>query len=228
MINPVLSLLQLCDSNFPSGAFSHSFGIETYIQEGEIHDKNSFYQALVLYIQKQLVFTDGLACYLSYEAIENEDWDRLIELDHLLYTSSLAAETRIGTRRIGERMAKLCLELYPSPALQDYVKWMKEKRVYGHPALVFAIVTYGLNVGKRSAVGSYLYSTISTLVQNGVRGIPLGQTDGQKIVLEIQQVIGEAVNTIANLKMDDLGAVSPGLEIAQMRHERLHVRLFMS
>jgi urease accessory protein len=228
MINPVFSLLQLCDSNFPSGAFSHSFGIETYIQEGDIHDKNSFYQALVFYIQKQLIFTDGLACYLAYEAIENEDWHRLIELDSLLYTSSLAAETRIGTRRIGERMAKLCLELYPSPTLQNYVKWMKEKRVYGHPALVFAIVTNGLSVGKQTAVGSYLFSTLSTLVQNGVRGIPLGQTDGQKIVLEMQTVIQEAVNTIANLTMDDLGAVSPGLEIAQMRHERLHVRLFMS
>jgi urease accessory protein len=30
------------------------------------------------------------------------------------------------------------------------------------------------------------------------------------------------------LTKNDLGAVSPGLEIAQMRHERLHVRLFMS
>ncbi len=228
MINPVYSLLQLCDSNFPSGAFSHSFGIETYIQEGDIHDKNSFYHALVLYIQKQLIFTDGLACYLVYEAIENEDWDCLIELDSLLYTSSLAAETRIGTRRIGERMAKLCLELYPTPALEKYVKWMKEKSVYGHPALVFAIVAKGLSVEKQTAVASYLFSTISTLVQNGVRGIPLGQTDGQKIVLEIQPVITEAVNTIAHLKIDDLGAVSPGLEIAQMRHERLHVRLFMS
>lgn len=228
MINPVFSLLQLCDSNFPSGAFSHSFGLETYIQDGEIHDKKSFYQALVLYIQKQLIFADGLACYLGYEAIENEDWDRLIELDSLLYTSSLATETRIGTRRIGERMAKLCMELYPSPPLQKYVKWMKEKRVYGHPAIVFAIVTRGLNVEKQTGVGSYIFSTISTLVQNGVRGIPLGQTDGQKIVLELQPVIKEAVNTIASLTLDDLGAVSPGLEIAQMRHERLHVRLFMS
>ncbi|WP_066052417.1 urease accessory protein UreF [Robertmurraya korlensis] len=228
MINPIYSLLQLCDSNFPSGAFSHSFGIETYIQEGAIHDKTSFQHALVLYIRKQLVFSDGLACALSYEAIDNGENGSLVEIDHLLYCSSLAQETRVGTRRMGERMAKLCLELYPSSILGDYVKWMKEKKVYGHPAIVFAIVAYGLSVGKKTAVGSYLFSTVSSLVQNGVRGIPLGQTDGQKMVLEIQPVIEEAVNRMAHLSIDDLGAVSPGLEIAQMRHERLHVRLFMS
>lgn len=228
MINPVYSLLQLCDSNFPSGAFSHSFGIETYIQEGVIHDKKSFYDALVLYIQNQLVYSDGLGSFLAYEAIENEDDDRLVEIDHLLFTSSLAQETRVGNRRMGERMAKLCLELYPSAVLQIYVKWLKEKKIYGHPAIVFAIVAYGLRVQKKTSVGSYLFSTVSSLVQNGVRGIPLGQTDGQKIVMEIQPVIEEAVNTISRLSLYDLGAVSPGLEIAQMRHERLHVRLFMS
>jgi urease accessory protein len=30
------------------------------------------------------------------------------------------------------------------------------------------------------------------------------------------------------MDQDDFGAVAPGIEIAQMRHEQLHVRLFMS
>jgi len=228
MISPLYSILQLCDSNFPSGAFSHSFGLETYIQEGAIKDKSSFFHALTIYIRKQLVYTDGLSCRLGYEMVERDNFDCLLELDRLLFVSSLAQETRVGNRRMGERIAKLCMELYPSGCLQRYLAWIKEKKAYGHPSLVFAIVLQDLKISKETAVGAYLFSIISSLTQNAVRGIPLGQTDGQKLLIKIQPVIDEAVKTISHLSFEDIGAVSPGLEIAQMRHERLHVRLFMS
>ncbi|MGM7723433.1 urease accessory protein UreF [Metabacillus sp. Hm71] len=228
MTNGLYPLLQLCDSNFPSGAFSHSFGLETYIQDQVISNKETFAQAIIVYLRKQLVYTDGLACRLAYEALEQNNLTEIIKLDELLFASSLAQETRMGNKRIGERMAKLCAELYPSPVLIKFVKWLKEKKVYGHSALVFAMVTHHLNVTKKTAIETYLFAAVSSLIQNAVRGIPLGQTDGQKILVEIQPYLQDAVKTICQLSIDDLGAVSPGLEIAQMRHERLHVRLFMS
>ena len=42
MGNNMLSLFQLCDSNFPTGAFSHSYGLESYIQEDQVHDQATF------------------------------------------------------------------------------------------------------------------------------------------------------------------------------------------
>lgn len=228
MINSIYPLLQLCDSNFPSGAFSHSFGFETYIQENVIHDKDSFGKALRVYVNKQLVYTDGLACRLAYEALDNEKMAELYKLDQLLFASSLAAETRMGNKRIGERMAKLAMDLYPSEELRSYVDGIRVKEVYGHNAIVFAVVSHHLGIAKETAVGTYLFAAVSSLVQNAVRGIPLGQTAGQKLLVEIQPLLEEAVLKILNLTIDDLGAVSPGLEVAQMRHERLHVRLFMS
>ncbi|WP_227939597.1 urease accessory protein UreF [Alkalihalobacillus deserti] len=228
MINNLLPLLQLSDSNFPSGAFSHSFGLETYIQEQVITDKKSFAEAIAVYIRKQLAFVDGLACRLAYEALEQNDFTKFLELDHLLYASSLAQETRLGNQRIGERMAKLCNEIYPSFTLKQYLHHIKEKQAHGHSALVFAAVAYNLKVVEEAAVQTYLFASISSLVQNAVRGIPLGQTDGQKLLVEIQPELVEIVALIFELSKEDLGAISPGLEIAQMRHERLHVRLFMS
>ncbi|WP_332634157.1 urease accessory protein UreF [Halalkalibacter flavus] len=224
----LLPLLQLSDSNFPSGAFSHSFGLETYIQGQIITDKQGFSQAISVYIRKQLTFVDGLACRLAYEALEQKELDKFFELDHLLYASSLAEETRLGNQRIGERMAKLCYELYPSSDLQKYLQQIKEKKAYGHSAFVFAAVAHHLEISIETVVKTYLFTAVSSLVQNAVRGIPLGQTDGQKILVEIQPLIDKAVVRIFTLVEEDLGAISPGLEIAQMRHERLHVRLFMS
>lgn len=82
MDNDLIPLLQLCDSNFPSGAFSHSFGLETYIQEQVIVDKESFKTAISAYVDKQLVFSDGLACRLSYEILESSrGMNELLEID---------------------------------------------------------------------------------------------------------------------------------------------------
>src|SRR2546426_4444171 len=33
-----LALLQLADGLFPAGGFAHSFGLETYVQEGRVDD----------------------------------------------------------------------------------------------------------------------------------------------------------------------------------------------
>lgn len=229
MDNDLMPLLQLCDSNFPSGAFSHSFGLETYIQEQVIVDKESFKIAISTFVDKQLVFSDGLACRLSYEILESSrDMNELLEMDRLLYVSSLAKETREGNRRIGERMAKLCMELYSLPTLGEYLRLIKNKQGYGHSALVFAFIAHHLQIDKEKILSAYLFASVSSLIQNAVRGVPLGQTDGQKLLVEMQVKIHEAKNRIMTLTKDDLGAVSPGLEIAQMRHERLPVRLFMS
>jgi urease accessory protein len=229
MDNDLLPLLQLCDSNFPSGAFSHSFGLETYIQEQVIVDKESLKTAISAFVDKQLVFSDGLACRLSYEILESSrGMNELLEIDRLLFVSSLAKETREGNRRIGERMAKMCMELYSSTTLGEYLHFIKNKQGYGHSALVFAFVAHHLQIDKEKILSAYLFSSVSSLIQNAVRGVPLGQTDGQKLLVEMQVKIHEAKNRIMKLTKDDLGAVSPGLEIAQMRHERLHVRLFMS
>lgn len=224
MLDKLLPLLQLCDSNFPSGAFSHSFGFETYIYNEKINNEKTFREALCAYIRTQLTYIDGLACRLTYDFLQKQSKDDVWRLNEILAALCLARETREGTRMIGERMWKLCREIYPFEIWNDD----KEKRDYIHPAIVFAIVCDHLKIPKDIAVLSYLYTSVQTLVQNAVRGIPLGQTDGQKLLVFVQPYLIEAVQTIDALTEEDLGAVTPGLEIAQMQHEQLSVRLFMS
>ena len=43
----LLNLLQISDSNFPTGSFSHSFGLETFIQEGQVTNKDGFSNGLI-------------------------------------------------------------------------------------------------------------------------------------------------------------------------------------
>ncbi|OLN23026.1 urease accessory protein UreF [Domibacillus antri] len=228
MINPMLSFMQLCDSNFPSGAFSHSFGLETYIFEGTIQDAPTFENAMRIYMKTQVAYTDGLACRLAYEYIEQSQQEKITELDHTLYALALAKETREGARRIGERMAKLCVDLYKSPLIDSYHQQIRRKEVNGHPSIVFALAAHHVRADKEDAVAAHIFSSVHSLIQNAVRAIPLGQTDGQRILLALQPLIQDITIQIEKLTEEELGMNMPGLEIAQMRHEQLPVRLFMS
>ena len=228
MTNSLLSLIQLCDSNFPSGAFSHSFGFETYIQRNQIYNTATFQEALRTYLDVQLTYTDGLACRLAYEYAAHDQFNEIMRIDHELYALALSKETREGTRQVGQRMLKLCLELFQGSYLEKYMSEVKAKKAYGHPAVVFALASLQLNITKEEAILSHLYASISSLIQNAVRGIPIGQTDGQKTLVLFQPMLQHALQHILQADQEEFGAVTPGLEIAQMQHEQLHVRLFMS
>ncbi|PLS03236.1 urease accessory protein UreF [Neobacillus cucumis] len=228
MDNQLLILLQFGDSNFPSGAFSHSFGLETYIQEGTIHNKETFFNWIRVFLEKQLAATDGLACRLAIDALRKNEVTEIWNLDQLLFMQNVPLETRQANRRIGERLIKMGLDLYSIPLLEEYQIKIKQREAYGHPAIVFAMISQFLLIEKNQIILTYLYSTVVTLVQNAVRGIPLGQTAGQQVLLALHPYLDETVKRIDRMNKDDFGAAAPGMEIAQMRHEQLHVRLFMS
>ncbi|WP_428912328.1 urease accessory protein UreF [Niallia sp. Krafla_26] len=223
-----LSLFQLCDSNFPTGAFSHSYGLESYIQENKIHDGETFFQWLYTYVHEQLIYSDGLASRLVYEALETEDLQKVWKIDRMLTVQNLPRETREGTQRIGERMLNLVESLYDIPILKVYRERINQKQSFGSPAIVFTMVGHHLEVPQSTTILYYLYSTISSLVQNAVRAIPLGQTAGQRIIQEFQDALIEATEKIQRLDEEDFGMVSPGLELSQMIHERVNIRIFMS
>ena len=220
--------MQLTDSNFPSGAFSHSFGLETFIQDGTVQDAASFQRFIEAYVLEQLTYTDGLAVRLVYEALNSEVFERVEEIDQLLTVSTAATESRLAAQRIGQQMLRICRQLFPHPWLERYAESIKEKRCYGQTAIVQALVMFASHIDKELACETVMFGSASSLIQNAVRGIPLGQTDGQKAIQSVYKLFPQAMEKIQTLTIEDLGCKAPCLEIKQMQHEHLHVRLFMS
>lgn len=228
MTDKLLSLVQLCDSNFPTGAFSHSFGLESYIQDNLVHNQATFSEWLDVYLNEQLIFSDGLATRIVYEALENGNIEILWKIDRMLLVQNLPRETRDGTQRMGESTLNLVGSLYEIPLLSQYKARIKRKQSFGHPAILFTIVAHHLGIPQKTTTLYYLYSNVSSLTQNAVRAIPLGQTAGQKIIQEFQAALVRATEKIQALDEDDFGIISPGLELSQMKHERVNIRIFMS
>lgn len=228
MTNNALSLFQLCDSNFPTGAFSQSFGLETYIQKDIVKDAATFSEWLNVYVHEQLAYADGLAARLVYDALEEDDLDAIWELDRKLTVQNLARESRDGTQRMGDRMLDIAESIYEIPTLSVYREKIRTKQAFGHSAIVFTMVGHYLEVEKSTTILYYLYSTIVSLIQNAVRAIPLGQTAGQKIIFAFQKELEKATDKIMELDKTEFGVVSPGLELSQMQHERVAIRIFSS
>lgn len=228
MTENILSLFQLCDSNFPNGGFTQSFGFETYIDSGEIHNAKTFSDWIDIVLKDQLVTSDGLGLRMAYEALENDDYKKLWHTDRLLTIQNLARETREGTGFMGASLTKMAQEIFDSEVIKKYHNRIKEKKAFGHPAVVFAIIGHHLKMPKESVIVFYLYNSIVNFVQNAVRAIPLGQTDGQRILASFLPKMHEAAKRIIILDEIEFGSIAPGIEMAQMRHERIHGRMFMS
>ena len=242
-----LPLAQLCDSALPTGAFSHSFGLETYICEGVVDGEASFVSWLRALVSTQLTFSEGLGLRLAFEAVAADDWEAIAHLDALLVAQAVPIQVRRAGVTMGRRMltiARLALEGTDGGRLLSRYAALIDTGVTGnagdtggtkgsggcrsHPAIVLAIAGYALGAPPAAVAAAYLQSSVISLTQNAVRAIPLGQDAGQRAIASVRGDVRAAVRRIGGLDEMDLGAAAPGIEISQMRHERQRARMFMS
>ena len=239
-----LPLAQLCDSALPTGAFSHSFGLETYICEGVVDGEASFVSWLRALVSTQLTFSEGLGLRLAFEAVAADDWEAIVHLDALLVAQAVPIQVRRAGVTMGRRMltiARLALEGTDGGRLLSRYAALIDTGGSGnaggtkgsggcrsHPAIVLAIAGYALGAPPAAVAAAYLQSSVISLTQNAVRAIPLGQDAGQRAIASVRGDVRAAVRRIGDLNEMDLGAAAPGIEISQMRHERQRARMFMS
>lgn len=223
-----LLLYQICDSNFPIGSFSHSFGFETYLQTEEIHDASTFEHWLKTYLASQIVTSDCLAICFSYEALAENNFARLIELTEILQAQSAPVEVREANQRMGRQFLKLCQSLVTDDRLMRYKEQLAAQKLAPHPAIIFALVGKITEIALDELLSLYLLNLATSLTQNAVRGVPLGQVKGQQLLYQLHPFIREWSQQCLTLGEDHFGAIAPGIEISQMKHQFLFARNFMT
>ncbi|MGL4761733.1 MAG: urease accessory protein UreF [Sarcina sp.] len=221
-------MLQLCDSQFPVGSFNHSYGMENYLRTEKVNDAQTLKVWVRAFLKDSFSQNDALAIRFVYDILERGATEEIWVLDTWITVQSVSMETRNAGKLVARRMCELLLDLYDSKLIEDYQEKIKKKDAYGHPAIAFAMLMHQLNVPLKRATMYHMYATISTLVQNAVRTIPLGQKDGQLILKHFADDFENLYSKIEKLTEDDFGANIPGLEMAQIKHETQVFRLFMS
>ncbi|GBE33607.1 urease accessory protein UreF [bacterium BMS3Bbin06] len=224
----LLGLFQLTDSFFPSGAFAYSWGLETYVTEGVVTDLEGFNEFLRAYLAGMIARCDALAVKLAFDAAEREDIKAVLRLDRLIHSMKLSKELREGSVQTGRQLLKVMGQLHKSAMSGLFAEGIERGETKGHHAVVFGLVCNTIGTGRDDAVPAYLYSVVSGIVSAGVRLIPLGHTDGQRVIERIKPLLIKVAGEITQLDEEDISAFAPGIEIRAMRHEHLYTRLFKS
>ena len=75
---------------------------------------------------------------------------------------------------------------------------------------------------------AYLWSWLENQVMAALKAVPLGQTDGQKILLALGARLSPLAEQARLVGDESLGSFAPGLAILCSRHETQYSRLFRS
>jgi urease accessory protein len=96
-----------------------------------------------------------------------------------------------------------------------------------YPA-AFAFACARWDIGAQGAATAYLWSWLENQVLAAVKAVPLGQTEGQLLLVALGGRIPAHVQEAAARGDDEIENFAPGLALASARHETQYSRLFRS
>ena len=215
-----LLLLQITDSAFPIGAYSHSFGLETYIQKGMVKSREEAWNYIRQSIRYSLTFTELLGMRLACQAACRGDLEEVFETEQYLLAARTPREVREGSQKLAAQLLneeeKLLFSRYGGEGNRHMVN------------TAYGVFCAAVGIEIREALTCYLYSQVSAMAVNCVKAVPLSQTDGQQLLARSHALQEEAVARAMEADAKLLGLSMPGFDIRCMQHETLYSRLYMS
>lgn len=204
-----LLLVQLLSPAFPTGAFAHAQGLEWAMDSGAVHDASSLAEWLADVLDHGSGWSDAVLLSLALRRGADH-----ATLDDLARALCLTAERLTETLEQGAAFARAAAPLTGTAA--------------SPAALPVAVGRACAPSGQPAAqvIGLYLHGQALNLVQAAVRFLPLGQSEGQRVLADLAPLILRLAARAADATEDDLGGCAIGAEIAQMRHETMQTRIF--
>jgi urease accessory protein len=227
--NQLLCLLQLAFA--PVGAYSYSEGIESLVETGAIDSEITLRNWLENSLQFGAVRVEAAVVVRALRAAQRGDLSALSYWNAWVTATKETEELRLQSWQMGRTLVRLLLDLRSpvSSGLTTSVKDLVE--CGGNPcnfAIGFGIAAASWQIEEEAAVLGYLYSWAANLASAGVKLIPLGQTAGQQLLLDLRSQISCTAREVLQLEDDELGSCSWGLGLASMAHETQYTRLFRS
>ncbi|MCF1708459.1 urease accessory protein UreF [Tabrizicola sp. J26] len=205
----LLTLVQWLSPAFPVGGYAYSHGLEAAIASGQVRNAAALEGWIATILAEGAGRNDAI---LLAEALKPR-----ADLPAL---ASLAEAMAASRERLVETMEQGRALLATTNALKG-----DDHPPMPYPvALGAAAAPLGLPAGQ--VLGLYLHAFGSNLVQVGVRFIPLGQTDGQKVLAALHPVIQRVAREAAKAGLEGLGGGALRGDLAAMQHETMDVRIF--
>jgi urease accessory protein len=218
-------LMTWLSPSFPVGAFSYSSGIEWAVETGDVTDAGTLKDWLGSMLADGQGFCDGIFLAHSHAAARDGNDDALAGIAELAAAFVPSRERRLETTSQGRAFVDIARDTWPCPALTRLIAMELEAVAY--PVAV-GVVSAGHELPLPPTLAAFLHAQTANWISAAVRLIPLGQTDGQRVLAALEPVIHDTAERAARASLDDLGSSTFRVDIAGMRHEAQYTRLFRS
>jgi urease accessory protein len=210
---------------YPVGAFSYSSGIEWAVEAGDVGDAASLERWLAVMIGEGGGFCDAVFLVHAHRAAAASDDAALRAAAELAAAFAPSKERHLETAAQGRAFLDTTRAAWPCAALDRLLA------VWDGPmALPVAVGAAGAGHGLPLApvLHAYLQAMAANFVSAGVRLVPLGQTDGQRVLAALEPVVAATAERALAAALDEVGSASFRADLASMRHETQYTRLFRS
>jgi len=216
----LLRLLQLASPALPVGAYSYSEGLEALADTGKVRDSTSLQHWVVQELQYGAVRLEAAVMLRTYDAASTQDHPTLQKWNNWLSAAKETAELRQQSWQMGGSLLRLLQEIQPLQVLDCPSPC--------NFAIAFGLAAASWQIDREAALLGYLHSWATNLVTAGIKLIPLGQTAGQQLLLDLHGNLTQAASEITLLQDEELTSCGWGLALASMAHETQYTRLFRS
>jgi urease accessory protein len=211
--------------SFPVGAFSYSSGLEWAVEAGDIKDAPSLQRWLTVIIGEGGIFCDAALFANAHRAVADGGDALMRAIAELAVALAPSRERHLETTSQGRAFVEAVRAAWPCAALDAFTAVWNGPIAY--PVAV-AVTAAGHGVPLAPALHAFLHAATANLISAGVRLIPLGQTDGQRVLAALEPTIAAAAGRAVTTAPDDIGGAAFRADLASMRHETQYTRLFRS
>jgi urease accessory protein len=216
-----LRLLQLVSPSLPVGAYSYSQGLEAAIEDGVVRDASSAGAWIADVLHLSIGGVEAPVFLRLADAWSREDFAAATSWNEYFVASRETAELRAETLQMGYSLRRLLHDLALDVDALDRVEPLS------YPAaFTFAVTRWAID--PHEALAAYAFGWAENQVLAAIKAVPLGQTDGQRLLLRMSVEIEAMAQRARILGDDELGNFAPGLAIASSRHETQYTRIFRS
>ncbi|GAB5375711.1 MAG: urease accessory UreF family protein [Acuticoccus sp.] len=205
----------------PIGAFSYSHGLERLCEDGAIDDRASAEAAIRAALTAGSGWSDAVLLCAAYRAAAAGDRTAFEEAAELALALQPSRERYEESVRQGTAFLAITDAVWPGQTMRGAEE---------EAALPIAVALAGAAhaVPLAPLCNGFLNAFAANLVSAVVRLVPLGQTDGQRLTRDLAPAAAETARRSTAADIADVGGMALGLDVASMRHEYQHVRLFRS
>jgi urease accessory protein len=226
LLHPALyRLMTWMSPAYPVGGFAYSSGLEWAVEAGDICDAATLTVWLTAMIDYGSVFCDAAIFRHAHQAAACGNDCALAAIAELAAALVGSKERFLETTAQGRAFLQVTQAAWPTPSLERLSAAWDGPLAY--PVAVGAACG-GHGIALVPALQAFLHGVVSNLVSAGMRLVPLGQTDGQRVLAALETEIARAVERGLAIALEDIGSATLRADIAAMRHETQHTRLFRS